>query len=109
MFFELVMQILVALFAVFGFCCTVHIFSELLFSPEQIAVAIEVRESKDAEMLDALLCEARSLFLRKGRARLVVLLSAELMDGTVGEGEDLLPDYQETIDRWGAECYLIDP
>ena len=46
--------------------------------------------------------------MRKGKARLVVLLSSELMEGTVGEGEDLYPEYQELLDLYDADCYLID-
>ncbi|MBQ7346722.1 MAG: hypothetical protein IJW55_02090 [Clostridia bacterium] len=106
---RILIEIGVALFAVFGFCCALKTFFELLFASERIAVAVEVREKKDADMLDMLLHEAQSAFLRKGHARLVVLLSTELMDGTVGTGEELADDYAELIDRYGAECYLIDP
>lgn len=109
MLFEYVIDVSIAVFAVFGFLCAVHMLAELFFAPTQLSVAVEVRVSEDAEMLDMLLREAASSSLRRGRARLVVLLSADLMDGTVGEDEELLPNYQEIIDRWGAECYLIDP
>ena len=104
----LLFYIVLSLFAVFGFFCAVRLFTELIFASEQIAIAIEVRNRNDAEMLDMLLHEAVSAFLRRGRSHIVVLLSAELMDGTVGEGEDLLPRYQDLLDRYGAECYLID-
>ena len=109
MLFGYVIEVSVALFAVFGFYCAVRMFFELLFTPGQIAVAVEVREREDAEELDMLLHEARSTFLRKGKARIVVLLSSELMDGTVGKGEELDPHYGELLDEYGAECYLIDP
>ncbi len=108
MSFGIFFGVAAALFAVFGFSCAVHLLIETLFASEQIAVAIEIREKKDAEMLDMLLHEAGSASLRKGRARLVVLLSASLMDGTVGEGEELFPAYQALLDRYDADCYLID-
>ena len=95
-------------FAVFGLWCVIRMAAEIFFSPQQIAVAVEIRNEEDAEMLDMLLHEARSAFLRKGKARLVVLLSSELMEGTVGEGEDLYPEYQELLDLYDADCYLID-
>lgn len=101
--------VLTVLFSVFGFLCALHMLCEWLFASEQITAAIEIKEKKDAEMLDMLLHEAGSASLRKGRGRLVVLLSADLMDGTVGLGETLSPFYQDLIDRYGAECYLIDP
>ena len=109
MFFSYVIEVCVALFAVFGFCCAIRLLCELLFATSQLAVAIEVRERADAEVLDMLLQEARGSFLRRGKARLVVLLSYDLMDGTVGIGEELLPHYKELLEQFDAECYLIEP
>ena len=103
-----VMNSTVALFAVFGFYCAARMLCELLLAPPQIAMAIEVREERDVRELDMLLHEARASLLRKGHARLVVLLSAELMDGTAGVGEELAPPYEELLEEYGAECYLID-
>ena len=99
----------VALFATFGFICAVKMLLELFLLPQQISVAIEIRKKEDADMLDMLLHEARSAFLKKGHARLIVLLSTDLMDGTVGEGEMLFDEFADLIDSFGAECYLIDP
>ena len=101
--------VVLSLFAVFGFCCAVRIFAERIWTPEQLVVAIEILDLEDAEMLDMLLHEAGSAFLRKGRVRLVVLLSTALMDGTVGFGDELLEEYEALLDRYGAECYLIEP
>jgi hypothetical protein len=109
MLFGYVIEALVALFAVFGFFCAARMLCELVFASPQIAVAIEVREKQDVQELDMLLHEARAAFLRKGRARLVVLISSDLMDGTVGDGEELSPLYDELLEEYGAECYLIDP
>ena len=99
---------LILLFSTFGFCCALRMLTDWIFASRQICVAIEITEKKDADMLDVLLHEAGSAFLRKGKARLVVLLSSELMEGIVGEGEDLYPEYQELLDLYDAECYLID-
>ena len=60
-------------------------------------------------MLDMLLHEAGSAFSRPRAARTVVLISTALMDGTVGFGEELLEHYENLLDRYGAECYLIQP
>ncbi len=109
MFFGLFWNILVLSLSVFGAYCAIKTFSEALFSSDRITVALEVRERQDAEDMDMLLREAQSVSVRRGRPRVVVLLSNELMDGTVGEGEELYDDYMELLDRYGAECYLIDP
>ena len=98
----------VALFAVFGFYCAVRVMADLLFPNKRISVAVEVWTREDAEALDMMLREAAACSMQRG-ARLVVLLSVELMDGTVGVGEELLDYYAELLDRFGAECYLIEP
>ena len=100
--------IAVALFAVIGLWCTVSILLELLLPCEQVTLAVRVQNKQDADMLDMLLHEARSAFLRRGRTGIVVLISASLMDGTVGVGEELFDSYAEVIDAFGADCYLID-
>ena len=100
--------ITVALLAVIGLWCSLSILLELLFPCEQVTLAVRVRYKQDADMLDMLLHEAESAFLRRGRTRLVVLISASLMDGTVGVGEELLEPYAEVIEAFGAECYLIE-
>jgi len=105
----LIIEIGVAMLAVFGLCCALKMLLELLFSSDRISVAIEVMEARDARTMDLLLREAQTLSLGKGRARLVVLISSALMDGTVGLGDTLDEEYAALIDSYGAECYLIDP
>lgn len=109
MFFGLFWNILVLSLSVFGAYCAIKTFSEALFSSDRISVSLEVREQQDVEDLDMLLREAQGFSIGRGRARMVVLLSSDLMDGTIGEGEELYDNYMELIDRYGAECYLIDP
>lgn len=105
----LITEIGVAMLAVFGFCCALQMLLDLLFSSDRISVAIEITEKKDADTLDILLREAQTLSLGKGRPRLVVLISAALMDGTVGTVDVLNENYAAIIDQYGADCYLIDP
>ena len=109
MLFGYVIEASVALFAVFGFYCAARMLCELGLASSQIAVAVEVREEADAQALDMLLHEARAAFLRRGHARLVVLVSSDLMRGCMGEGEVLFSLYEDLLDEYGAECYLIDP
>ncbi len=107
MLLHLILEISAALFAVFGFYCALRTVADLFWAPKQLYAAIEVQNKEDAEMLDVLLHEAYSAFFRKGH-RIVVLLSASLMDGTVGVGEELFDAYSDLLERYGAECYLID-
>ena len=105
---EIGISVFVALFAVFGFFCAARILFEIFFSSDRLAVAVEVRSEEDVSELDFLLHEARGSFLRRRAARLVVFISADLMNGTVGAGEELFPPYRDLLDRYGADCYLID-
>ena len=105
----LILEIGIACLSVFGFYCFLRMVFDFFFARKLFWITVEIREERDADMLDMLLHEAGSAFLRKGRVRLVVLLSTALMDGTVGFGEELLEEYAALLDRYGAECYLIEP
>ena len=107
MLWQVVLEVSAAMFAVFGFYCAMRMAVDLLWKPSQICIAVTVQNKKDAEMLDVLLHEAYSAFFRT-RSRIVVLLSSELMNGTLGEGEELFEKYNDLMDAYGAECYLID-
>ena len=104
---QILLEVSAAMLAVFGFYCAMRMIADLFWNPRQICIAVTVQNKKDAEMLDVLLHEAYSAFFRKGR-RIVVLLSCELMDGTVGSGEELFEQYVDLIDSYGAECYLME-
>ena len=108
MLFRVILDVSVAMLAVFGFYCALRMVVDMLWAPKQLYVAIEVRNAEDADMLDVLLHEAYVAFFRKGK-QIVVLFSNELMDGTVGEGEQLYDKYSDLLDTYGADCYLIDP
>lgn len=98
----------IALFGVFGLYSILRILVDWLFPPQGLCIAVEVLDKRDAEALDMLLTDAvAKAFCRGGRP--IVLLSTSLMDGTVGEGDALSEQYAALLDRFGAECYLIEP
>ncbi len=105
--FSPVVAAAVALFSVFGFLSAVRTLVGLFLSERRIVQAVEVRDARDAAELQELLEEASANAPTRGCAT-VVLLSADLMDGTVGDGEELLEEYDELLWRYGAECYLVD-
>ena len=107
MLWQTILDVAAALLAVFGFYCALRMVADLFWNPEQVCIAVTVQNKEDAEMLDVLLHEAYSAFFRKGR-RIVVLLSIDLMSGTVGIGEELFEKYSDLIETYGAECSLID-
>lgn len=108
MFFRLVIEVAVAMLAAYGVYCALKTLAEWLFPTEQIAVAVEVRTAEDVHALDRLLYDARASFLRRGRTRLIVLISEDLLDGTAGLGDRLFEPYETLLDQYDADCYLID-
>ena len=99
----------ILLFSVFGFCCAVWMLVDWKTATDNQAIAVMILNERDAKMMDLLLEDAKRSFFSK-RARIpVVLISSELMSGTVGIDQTLFEDYERILDRYGAECYLIDP
>ena len=96
------------LFAIFGVYCALQTLARLL-APPVLATAVVIMHHEDVCQLDLLLREARSVPFLKRRYPVVVLISTKLMDGTAGVGDELLPRYERLLERYGAECYLIDP
>ena len=96
------------LFAVYGFYCALCRLVAF-FAPRALAVSVSVMRKEDAERLELLLQEARRVASFTGTAPVVVLISTELMDGTVGVGENLLLQYETLFEQYGVRCYLIDP
>ena len=108
MFLEMLLHIGVALFAAFGILCALQLLIELLFDTGRVAGAIEVRSPDDAASLDLLLHEARVTLRGRGATRLVVLISTELMDGTLGVGDEPSDECLALLERYDADCYLIE-
>lgn len=97
----------VSMLAVFGLWCAIKFPIEAFFSSGQVVAAIELRNEKDAEMLDVLLHEAHSAFFRKGMRRIIVLIDVSLVQGCIGS--DGVPDEKtlELMARYGAEYRII--
>ena len=108
LYLEVFLQFLFSLLAVFGFYCALRFLSECMFTPKNLVMAIEVKTRNDAEQMDLLLQEAYFSLRRRGRSRIVLLISTDLMKGIMGQDETLFEKYESLADRYGAECYLID-
>lgn len=104
---DTVLAVTVSMLAVFGLWCAIKFPIEALLSSGRVVAAIELRNEKDAEMLDVLLHEAHSAFFRRGMRRIVVLIDASLLQGCIGA--DGVPDEQtlELLAYHGAEYRVI--
>ena len=104
---DTLLAVAVSMLAVFGLWCAIKFPMEALCASGRVVAAIELKNQKDAELLDVLLHEARSAFFRKGMRRIVVLIDAPLLYGVIGtEG---VPSEQilELLAYYGAEYRVI--
>ena len=108
---ETVAGVLIAALAVIGFYGVLHALLEVVLRPRQIVTAVVVQSMKDAEDLDILLCEARRAPCKGGKCRLLLVVSADLMDGRVGEAGTgtLKEEYAVLAERYGAEVAFLPP
>ena len=104
---DTLLAVIVSMLAVFGLWCAIKLPLEALFSSGRVVAAIELRNEKDAEMLDVLLHEAHSAFFRKGMRRVVVLIDRPLLYGVIGH--DGVPSERilELLAYYGAEYKVI--
>ena len=100
---QIISQVLIAALSVIGFYGILHAVFETALRPKQITSAVVVRSVKDAEDLDILLCEARRAPCKGAKRRLFLIVSADLMDGLVGEAGKLKEEYAILAERYGAE------
>lgn len=99
----LVLQIIAAILAVFGLCCLVKVIAAIIFYPRNLVSAVIIGNESDVALLSELLGEAKNYLFRSGRERIVVVISDELMHGCIGEGCLLFGEYEDIIERYGAE------
>ena len=104
----LFLQIVFLTFEVFGVFCAIVLLCEWLFASPQVVVAIELHTPEDAADLAYLLEEVQHTAIRRGSGRIVVLIAQPLMEGTLGMGTELYASVMELIDRYDADCYLIE-
>jgi hypothetical protein len=106
---QIISQVLIAALSVIGFYGILHAVFETVLRPGQITSAVVVRSMKDAEDLDILLCEARRAPCKGAKRRLFLIVSADLMEGLVGEAGKLKEEYAILADRYGAEVAVWPP
>ncbi len=106
---QTITQVFIAALSVIGFYGILHAIFESVLIPKQIVSAVLIRNMTDVTDLDILLCEARRV-PRGGRKRTVLLVvSAELLDGRMGVGRELKKEYAVLAERYGAEVCILEP
>ena len=104
---QTIIHVLVAALSVIGFYGTLHALFETVACPKQITAAVVVENMKDAQDLDILLCEARRAPCKGAGRRVFLVVSADLMDGCLGEAGKLKEEYAALAERYGAEVVFL--
>ncbi len=107
---DLICDVVLAMLAVFGFCCLIHTALDGIVCSKRLAITVTVRDEKDADMLDMLLHEADSAFFRRRGMKTVVLISSSLFEAEkIGSTDGVLFDrYAELLEGYAVECYIMD-
>jgi len=103
MFWGLFFGVMGVAFALFGLVSAVELIVEACYPERRIFAVVEIRDEKDAEVLDLLLAEAKRTSVRPSSARVGVLLSERLLH----KGE-IPKEMLDIMERYGAECYLCE-
>ncbi len=96
---RLAIEIIAALFAVFGVYCATRLAAQKIFGTENIILAVTLKDKNDAIDAEMLIREALGSFLVTSSCRVAVLLTEELATDT---------DLMSAIRKYGAEYYIVD-
>ena len=102
---ETIMQITVAALAVIGFYGVIHGLFEAVFIPRELTSAVVLTKPVVPEELDVLLCEARRAPGKRGK-RVILAISADLLEDGMGEDGRLYETYAEIADKYEATLYI---
>ena len=99
MYFKIAAEVVLALFSVFGLYSAVRLLVQKLFGDKRIFLVVEILTKEDARIAEGLIREALGTYYITASSRLGVVITEELSNS-----EELA----KIIDRYGAECYIID-
>ena len=92
-----VLQILMALLAIYGLYCLLDTVAKYLAGRDRIFLAVELRDERDAEHIESLLCEALMRTAFRCAPRIAVLIPERLSrDERIALA----------VKRYGGECLV---
>ena len=80
MYFKVFLEIIVAIFAFFGFFCLIKIIGVIWFGYDNVRVALEVDTHDTAENIEEFLREAETTCLAWGGREIAILVRSEFAD-----------------------------
>ena len=99
MYFRLVMEILVAFFAVLGFYGMIRWIAQRLFGSRHLMIAMEILTQRDAESAELLIRDALSQYFTLPSARVIVLTTKTLAEH---------PRLVEACRIYGVSCRVME-
>ncbi len=98
MYLRIVIEILIAFFAMLGLYGSIRWIIQRLFGSRNILIAIEILTQRDAELAEVLIRDALSQYLFLPSGRIFVLTVPEICEH---------PDLCGALERYGVSCYVI--
>ena len=99
MYFRMAVEVICALFAVFGLYSAVSLLCQKLFGSKNIILAVEIKTEDDLKNAEMLIREALEKFLLLSSCRVAVLTVRDFYSD-----ERLMG----ILRKYGAECYITD-
>ena len=101
-------QILIAMFAIFGVYSVLRIFAELFFSAENIGIAVHVRSEADVILLEGLLREASDTGVVRKKQPITVLFYPGVMHCAFDGDGVPIPRVGELLARYRANYCPVE-
>ncbi len=105
---RILLEVLVATLAVIGAYGLIREAMLSAVASRQVTMAVVLREAVDEITLDILLDEAMRHPNRRQGRRIVLLVARSLLEGDMGEGGRLAPDFLAVADRYHAVVAVAD-
>jgi len=99
MYFRVAVEVILAMFSVFGVYSAARLVIQKFFSDKRIILAIEIRTGDDVLFAEGLIKEALGIYYLTSSSRVVLLLSEELLDN-----EELM----NTVKKYGVEYCITE-
>ena len=98
MYVRVAIEVIVALFAVFGFYSAVKLLAQRIFSAENIILAVEIKTDEDVLNAEMLIREALGSFLLTSSSRIAVLVYEGLC----------CAELRSVVEKYGVQMYIVD-
>ena len=98
MYVRVAIEVIVALFAVFGFYSAVKLLAQRIVSAENIILAVEIKTDEDVLNAEMLIREALGSFLLTSSSSIAVLVYERLCSA----------ELISVVEKYGVQMYIVD-